>query len=88
MKIHIEINNLVLQGFDKYHDQKQISYAIQTELAKLIRENQLPQNFENKEIEYVSSVLEISPRKDTKRIGVDVARLVFNELARIFKTVP
>ena len=52
----------------------------------MIREekNQLSQNFENKEIEYVSSVFEISPNKGPKRIGAEVARSLFNELNKNF----
>jgi hypothetical protein len=84
MKIHIEINNLVLQGFN-YRDHKQIGYAIETELARLIREeNHLSQNFEIKEIPYMSSVFEISVNKDPKRIGADVAKSLFNELNKNF----
>jgi hypothetical protein len=85
MKIHIEIRNLVLQGFINYHDHKQISYAIETELARLFREdNHLSQNLENKEIPYVSSVSEISVNKDPKRIGAEVAKSLFNELNKNF----
>lgn len=78
MRINIEIERLVLNGFD-FHDHKRISAALEQELAWLIRENGLPEGFTQGDkipIIYPPSFTapeDMNPRK----LGTEVARSIF-----------
>jgi hypothetical protein len=81
MKIHIEIEQLVLYGFS-YHDHKHITSAIKRELATLITEKGLPQGIsEKKQISNLhTSSLQIQIKSDPKSIGMHVAGSIYGAL--------
>jgi hypothetical protein len=78
MRIRIEIDELVLHGFN-YHDHGRISAAIKGELARLIRENGLPQGMNvAKEIPQIDAgSFNLSDRTSPKAVGAQVARSIY-----------
>ena len=78
MRINIEIEKLVLNGFD-FHDHRRISRAFKQELFKLIRENGLPDLFtQGDEILQIITPAFNSPNKSQQRImGTEVARSIY-----------
>lgn len=81
MKVNIEIEKLVLHGFN-YHDHKRISTALEQELAKLIREKGLPENFTKKEeIPWIDAPSFNAPADmNPNNIGTYVARSIYKAL--------
>jgi len=78
MKINIRIGKLVLHGFN-YHDHKRVGTALEQELARLIKENGLPEG-STKEIEIpkigapsFSAPADMNPTT----IGTEVARSIY-----------
>lgn len=78
MRIRIEIDELVLHGFN-YHDHERISAAIEEELARLIRENGLPRGMNvAKEVPLIDAgSFNLSDRTNPKSIGAQVARSIY-----------
>jgi hypothetical protein len=84
MRIRIKIDELVLHGFN-YHDHRRISAAIEGELARLIRENGLPQGMNvAKEIPKIDAgSFNLSDRTNPKAIGDQIARSIYRTWNRV-----
>jgi hypothetical protein len=84
MKIHIEINELVLHGFD-YHDHRRISLALEQELIRLINQNGLPtklnQTYEKSNFD--CGMFNISQNMTPKAIGVEIAHSVYRTFQQL-----
>jgi hypothetical protein len=82
MKIDVQIDELVLEGFD-YHDHKRISNAMKIELARLIIENGLDQKaVERKDgaANISAPVFQIPMDRNPRMVGNEIARSIFKSL--------
>jgi hypothetical protein len=84
MKIHFEIDELVLQGFD-YHDHRRIGLAIEEELLRLIKKNGLlnlnrPKydSLQINDIQVDLSLKNIHP----KSVGTEIALSIYRGLTK------
>lgn len=85
MVIKIEINELVLHGFN-YHDYKRIGNAIEHELSKLIAKRGLPKGFAiNNEIPKQDAGSFSIKNQNPRAVGFEVAKSVFNAW-KVYKT--
>ena len=82
MKIHFEIGELVLQGFD-YHDHRKIGLAIEEKLSMLVKENGLL-NINRKKynlLQIDSIPINLSLKNmDPKSVGSEVALSIYRGL--------
>jgi hypothetical protein len=79
MKIHIEIDELVLEGFE-YHDNHQIRIAMEQELLRLAGENGLSkkdlQEYQTRRVDAGSFNIS-SPNMTPKAVGGEIARSIY-----------
>lgn len=78
MKVHLEIGELVLEGFE-YHDHKRIASAMQRELARLISQRGLAnaQGVRDR-VEGLEGPSFTVPRdRNPRTIGEEIARSVY-----------
>jgi hypothetical protein len=82
MKIHINIDEIVLHGFNYYHDSRQLAMSIEHELRSLVKENGLPKEFhKNNDISIIDSgssfVAQSTNNNSTKIVGREIARSIY-----------
>jgi hypothetical protein len=80
MKIHLEIGELVLQGFD-FHDHPRIRHAIERELSRLIMESGLPGYRNGASIPKIDAgSFDLPKNTEPGVIGANVASLIYKGL--------
>lgn len=80
MRVEIEIDKLVLHGFD-YQDHKRIGMALEHELDRLVKDNRVLERFtKGAEIpEIVVPSFSVPTDMNPRTIGIEVARSIFGE---------
>lgn len=79
MKIKIEINQLVLDGFD-HADDRGISLAIEQEMLRLITNNGLLQIFDRQITDVEGSSFKLKEGNSTESLGVQIARQIYGSI--------
>ncbi|MBI1259065.1 MAG: hypothetical protein GC204_16470 [Chloroflexi bacterium] len=77
--IHLQIDRLVLHGFDPRHRHR-IGDAFELEFNALLAEQGLPPNLNSNEIEIPLAQIEIAPELRPEEAGAEIARAVYGWL--------
>lgn len=81
VRIHVEINDLVLHGFD-YNDHRRVSNAIKEELSRLIAEQGVSKFYSKGGVLPSVVVRGVDTSLHPKKAGGSIAKLVYSELSK------
>jgi hypothetical protein len=83
MKINLQIDELVLEGFD-YHDHKRIGAAMKLELARLVAERGLGSVLDQKNNSGSVSAppFNVPSDRNPRAIGAEIARAVYKGMKK------
>lgn len=83
MKIYLQIDELVLDGFD-YHDHKRISAAMKLELTRLIAEKGLGKALDRKNDsgQISATSFKVPSDRNPRTIGAEIARSVYRGIKK------
>lgn len=83
MKFRVNIDELVLEGFD-FHDHRRIASALKTELARLIAEDGLYRTTrrEAESARISAPSFRVPSDRNPRMIGNEIARSVYKSLRR------
>ena len=80
MKVHLEIGDLVLEGFN-FHDHPRIRNSMEQELSRLIREGGLPSHTNGATIPKIDAgSFNITKNTEPAVIGSNVASMIYKKL--------
>ncbi|MFC7534569.1 hypothetical protein [Actinoplanes sp. GCM10030250] len=75
--VHVEIGELVFDGFDAPMDLDLVSAAFTTELTRLVRARGVPPAFgEGREVDALAGLPPLGPAASPQKLGVALARSV------------
>ncbi|MEV0898916.1 hypothetical protein [Actinoplanes sp. NPDC049802] len=72
--VHVEIDELVFEGFDRPVDVESVSAAFTAELNRLLRAEGVP--LQNRRVDALAGLPPVSPSASPQRLGVALARSV------------